>query len=121
MRDRCAALGNSGLRVAVMTSEESRAGGELMRGARSNSPRAYEGTGYFCATVGAVDEATFKACIENKKWNDDEEGFKITAPTEPLSRLSAGAVLQTALAATATFGSVLMLRVSDFSTETATA
>ena len=24
--------------------------------------------GYFCATVGAVDEATIKAYIENQKW-----------------------------------------------------
>ena len=39
--------------------------------------------GYFCATVGAVDEATIKAYIENQKWDDDDQGFKITAPTEP--------------------------------------
>jgi REP element-mobilizing transposase RayT len=39
--------------------------------------------GYFCATVGAVDEATIKAYIENQKWDEDDEGFKITAPTEP--------------------------------------
>ena len=31
--------------------------------------------GYFCATVGAVDEATIKAYIENQKWDEDEEGF----------------------------------------------
>jgi len=36
--------------------------------------------GYFCATVGAV---TIKAYIENQKWDDDDQGFKITAPTEP--------------------------------------
>jgi|AGTN01.2.fsa_nt_gi Transposase and inactivated derivatives len=39
--------------------------------------------GYFCATVGAVDEATIKAYIESQKWDEDEQGFKITAPTEP--------------------------------------
>src|SRR5262245_55925841 len=39
--------------------------------------------GYFCATVGAVNEETIKAYIENQKWEDDEQGFKITAPTEP--------------------------------------
>jgi putative transposase len=39
--------------------------------------------GYFCATVGAVDEATIKTYIENQKWDEDEEGFKITAPTKP--------------------------------------
>src|SRR5579864_7281215 len=39
--------------------------------------------GYFCATVGAVDEATIKAYIENQRWDEDEEGFKITAPTKP--------------------------------------
>lgn len=39
--------------------------------------------GYFCATVGAVDEATIKAYIENQKWDEDDPGFKITAPSEP--------------------------------------
>jgi REP element-mobilizing transposase RayT len=39
--------------------------------------------GYFCATVGAVDEATIKAYIGNQKWDEDDQGFKITAPTEP--------------------------------------
>jgi putative transposase len=39
--------------------------------------------GYFCATVGAVDEKTIREYIENQKWNEDEEGFKITAPSEP--------------------------------------
>jgi hypothetical protein len=39
--------------------------------------------GYFCATVGAVDEATIKAYIESQKWDKDDQGFKITAPTEP--------------------------------------
>jgi REP-associated tyrosine transposase len=39
--------------------------------------------GYFCATVGAVDEETIKKYIESQQWNDDPEGFKITAPTKP--------------------------------------
>ena len=39
--------------------------------------------GYFCATVGAVDEATIKAYIENQQWGEDDESFKITAPTKP--------------------------------------
>ena len=39
--------------------------------------------GYFCATVGAVDEKTIQAYIENQKWDEDAESFKITAPTEP--------------------------------------
>jgi putative transposase len=39
--------------------------------------------GYFCATVGAVDEKTIMAYIENQKWDEDDQGFKITAPTEP--------------------------------------
>jgi putative transposase len=39
--------------------------------------------GYFCATVGVVDEQTIKAYIENQKWDEDDQGFKITAPTEP--------------------------------------
>lgn len=39
--------------------------------------------GYFCATVGEVDEATIKEYIESQKWEDDQEGFKITAPTKP--------------------------------------
>ena len=39
--------------------------------------------GYFCATVGAVDEQTVMQYIESQKWDQDDEGFKITAPTEP--------------------------------------
>src|SRR3954468_4623208 len=39
--------------------------------------------GYFCATVGAVDEETIRSYIENQKWDEDDQGFKITAPTEP--------------------------------------
>jgi REP element-mobilizing transposase RayT len=39
--------------------------------------------GYFCATAGAVDEATIKAHIENQRWDEDDESFKITAPTKP--------------------------------------
>ena len=39
--------------------------------------------GYFCATVGAVDEATIQQYIENQRWDEDGEGFKITAPAEP--------------------------------------
>jgi putative transposase len=39
--------------------------------------------GYFCATVGAVDEETIKAYIENQRWDEDDQGFKITAPAEP--------------------------------------
>ncbi len=38
-------------------------------------------TKYFCATVGAVDEQMVKAYIENQKWDEDDQGFKITAPT----------------------------------------
>jgi len=41
------------------------------------------GRGYFCATVGAVDEKTIQEYIENQRWERDDEGFKITAPTEP--------------------------------------
>jgi len=36
--------------------------------------------GYFCAKV---DEATIKAYIESQKWDEDDQGFKITAPPEP--------------------------------------
>ena len=39
--------------------------------------------GYFCATVGAVDEVTIKAYIENQKWDEDEDSFKITATAKP--------------------------------------
>ena len=38
--------------------------------------------GYFCAT-GAADEETIKAYIEKQKWEEDDQGFQITAPTEP--------------------------------------
>jgi len=39
--------------------------------------------GYFCATVGAVDEKTIREYIESQKWEEDDQGFKIVAPTEP--------------------------------------
>ena len=39
--------------------------------------------GYFCASVGAVDEETIKRYIESQEWDEDDRGFKITAPTEP--------------------------------------
>ena len=39
--------------------------------------------GCFCATGGAVDEETIRAYIENQKWDEDDQGFKITVPTEP--------------------------------------
>ena len=34
-------------------------------------------------TVGAVDEKTVMEYIESQKWDQDDEGFKVTAPTEP--------------------------------------
>ena len=39
--------------------------------------------GYFCATVGAVDEETIQRYIEGQQWEDEQEGFKITAPSKP--------------------------------------
>ena len=39
--------------------------------------------GYFCATVGAVDEATIKAYTESQKWDEGDQGLKLTVPTEP--------------------------------------
>ena len=39
--------------------------------------------GYFCASVGAVDEETIKKYIENQQWDEEDQGFKITAPSEP--------------------------------------
>ncbi len=39
--------------------------------------------GNFCATVGAVDEQTVREYIESQKWDDDVEGFKITAAESP--------------------------------------
>jgi putative transposase len=39
--------------------------------------------GYFCASVGTVDEKTIREYIENQRWDDDVEKFKITSPREP--------------------------------------
>tara|TARA_B100000315_G_C14275594_1_gene450687 strand:- start:98 stop:544 length:447 start_codon:yes stop_codon:yes gene_type:complete len=40
--------------------------------------------GYFCATVGAVDEETIKQYIESQKWDDDGgSGFKVEPPPSP--------------------------------------
>ncbi len=36
------------------------------------------GRGYFCATVGVVNEEVVKQYIENQKW-DEEDHFKITS------------------------------------------
>jgi putative transposase len=38
--------------------------------------------GYFCATVGAVGPETLRRYIEHQKWDEHDQGFKITAPTE---------------------------------------
>ena len=39
--------------------------------------------GYFCASLGAVDEETIRKYIESQQWEDPGENFKITAPSEP--------------------------------------
>ena len=41
------------------------------------------GRGYFCATVGAVDEQTVREHIEGQKWDEDVEGFRVVAPESP--------------------------------------
>jgi len=33
--------------------------------------------------VGAVDEDTIQKYIESQRWDDEDQGLKITAPTEP--------------------------------------
>jgi putative transposase len=45
--------------------------------------------GYFCASVGAVDENTIKKYIEGQRWDDEDQEFKITSAHRALSRLSA--------------------------------
>jgi hypothetical protein len=56
----------------------------------ASSPELREGywgtvyvRGYLCVSVGAVDEQTAKPYIESEHWDEDDQGFKITAPTEP--------------------------------------
>jgi len=39
--------------------------------------------GYVCARVGAVDEDTIKHYIESQRWDEEDQGVNITAPTEP--------------------------------------
>jgi len=39
--------------------------------------------GYYRASVAAVDEATIRAYIESQRWDEDVDGFTVTAPTEP--------------------------------------
>jgi hypothetical protein len=58
--------------------------------------------GYFCATVGVVDEKTIMEYIENQKWDDDAGSFKITGPTKPQAGLSRE-LFKRLPAATATF------------------
>lgn len=38
--------------------------------------------GYFCATVGAVNEETIRQYIEDQKWDQDDQGFKVTVPND---------------------------------------
>jgi len=38
---------------------------------------------YTVFSTPSVDEATIKAYIESQKWDEDDQGFKITAPSEP--------------------------------------
>lgn len=33
--------------------------------------------------MGAVDEETMKKYIESQTWDEEDQGIKITAPTEP--------------------------------------
>lgn len=46
--------------------------------------------GNYCASVGAVDDRPFGSIFENQKWDEDVDGFKITAPTEPRAGAGAG-------------------------------
>lgn len=39
--------------------------------------------GYFCGTVGEVNERTVREHIESQKWDEHMEGFKVTAPASP--------------------------------------
>ena len=39
--------------------------------------------GYFCATVGAVNEQTVREYIESQKWDEDVEGFQVIASESP--------------------------------------
>ena len=44
---------------------------------------AHVGAWLLLRTVGVVDEKTIMEYIENQKWDDDAESFKITEPTKP--------------------------------------
>jgi len=55
--------------------------------------------GYFSSSVDAVLEETIRKYIESQEWDEENQGFKITAPTEPRTGSEPGA-LQTASAAT---------------------
>jgi REP element-mobilizing transposase RayT len=57
-----------------------------LKGRRSRSSEANFGNWQAllgAALVGAVDQETIKKYIENQKWDEQDQGFKITAPTEP--------------------------------------
>jgi hypothetical protein len=64
--------------------------------------------------VRAVDEETIKKYIKNQEWDEQDQGFKITAPTEPGAGSQPGA-LEAALAATPTFRRNLILQALDSS------
>ena len=41
------------------------------------------GRGYFCATVGGVDERAVREYIEGQKWDEEVEGFRVVVPESP--------------------------------------
>jgi len=49
--------------------------------------------------VGAVDEATIKAYIENQKWDQNDQGFKVSQRPPSLEPTLSRNTLQTASAA----------------------
>ena len=56
-----------------------------------------------------IDIKTIKKYIGNQKWDEQDQGFKITAPTEPWAGSQPGAPSGSGLAATPTFSRNLIL------------
>ena len=56
---------------------------DLHSDSATNIEEPWWGRGYFCATVGAVDEQTVREYIEGQKWDEDVDEFRVVAPESP--------------------------------------
>jgi hypothetical protein len=57
--------------------------GRNFRNCENDIGEAHVGAWVLLRDGGRGGRATIKAYIESQKWDEDDQGFKITSPTEP--------------------------------------